>query len=94
MAHADEREVSEQHRARYESLVLLFDARRKAGEDVAAVERHAAERLQRDVAAHGIERDIDAPAGGSIEYRLREVGFAIVDRELRAELEAEFRLLR
>ena len=93
VAHADEREVPEQHRPRHEPLVFLLDARREAGEDVAAVERHAPERLQRHVAAHRVERDVDAAAVGRVEHRLHEVGLPVVDRELGAELAAQLRLL-
>ena len=93
VAHADEREVPEQHRPRHQPLVFLLDARREAGEDVAAVERHAPERLQRHVAAHRVERDVDAAAVGRVEHRFHEVGFPVVDRELGAELEAQLRLL-
>ena len=93
VAHADEREVPEQHGSRHEPFVFLFDTRREAGEDVAAVERHAPERLQRHVAAHGVERHVDTPTGRRVEHCLREIGFAIVDRELRTELEAQLRLL-
>src|SRR5437660_347233 len=88
MADADEREVPEQHWSRHESLVFLFDTGREAGEDVAAVERHASERVQRDIAAHRIECHVDTPAGSRIEYRLGEIRLPVVDRELRTEFEA------
>src|SRR5207253_3990024 len=93
VADADEREVPEEHWSWHQSLVFLFDTRREAGEDVAAVERHASERVQRDIAAHCIECHVDTPAGSRIEYRLGEVGFPVVDRELRTEFEAEFGLV-
>ena len=93
VAHADEGEVPEQHRAGHESFVLLLDARRESGEDVAAVERHAFERLQRHVATHGIERNIDTSAFRCVEHRGDEIRVAVVDRDLGAELEAQLRLL-
>ena len=89
VAHADEREVPEQHRPRHQPLVFLLDTRCEAGEDVAPVERHAAERLQRHVAAHRVERDVDPPAVRRLERRVGEVDFAVVDREVGAELEDE-----
>ncbi len=93
VAHADEVEVPEQHRPGHETLVLLLDAGCEPGEDVAAVERHAPERLQRHVAAHRVERDVDAAAVGRVEHRLDEIGVAVVDRDLGAELEAQLGLV-
>src|SRR4029077_20207372 len=92
VAHADEREVPEQHWSRHQSLVFLFDARREPGEYVAAVERHAPERLRCHVAAHRIECDVDTPAGSRIEYGFGEIRFPVVDRDLGTEFEAQSRL--
>ena len=93
-AHADEREVPEQDRARDHALVLGFDARREPGEHVPAVERHAAERAGRDVAADGVERDVDAAAAGRLERRVDEVGRRWCRRRRRRRARgAEVRLL-
>ena len=55
----------------------------KPGEHVSAAERHAAERARRDVAADGVERDVDAAAARRLERGVDEVGGAGVDRRRR-----------
>jgi hypothetical protein len=88
-AHPAPREVAVGERTRGEvRRVLELAALAEPGDEAAAVEAHAPERLQRHVAADRVEGHVHPVSVGDLVDRLHEVGGAVVEGEVGSELAA------